>query len=102
MRNLQLDESKRSAARLSLTHYGRAAQMDKAKEECAELITALCHLTCRGEAAMLEVIEEAADVEIMLECIRMLAGDEAMDAAVSKKLQRLDGRMRSEQEEGRR
>lgn len=47
-------------------HYGKENQMKKCVEECAELIQGLCKKDYEN------VVEEMADVEIMIEQIKYL------------------------------
>jgi hypothetical protein len=49
--------------------------LDALQEECAELITAISHLR-RGRVGIIDVIREAADVQIMLDMARVGIDDE--------------------------
>lgn len=50
--------------------FGDSAQIDIAIEECAELIKALCKIKRGGFIS--QVAEEIADVEIMLEQLKLI------------------------------
>lgn len=77
----------------SLEHFGHDHQIDRCLEEMAELASALLHRR-RGEDY--DVITEIADVEIMIQKMRILFGANAVDAAISQKLDRVAGLMRAE------
>jgi phosphoribosyl-ATP pyrophosphohydrolase len=69
----------------AVKHYGIDSQIDKAKEELAELIVALC----KGDTDSIQ--EEMADVEIMLAQLKIMFGDGS--DWVSRKIRRLGERM---------
>lgn len=78
--------------------YGQAAQMDMAVEEMAELTKALCKVKraapgCETTAAVSNVFEEIADVQIMLDQLRIIFGRDAA-AEEEAKLERLTDRLR--------
>ncbi len=70
-------EERRALLDRAITTYGAAAQMDMAVEEMAELTKALCKIKraqagCEVTAAIGNVIEEMADVQIMLDQLRII------------------------------
>ena len=69
--------------------YGDKAQINKAVEELAELIVAIHH---NDRAA---IVEEIADVEIMLELVKYILGisEKEIDGVKTDKLIRLRGRL---------
>lgn len=80
--------------------YGRQAQIDVAMEEMAELTKAI--LKTRRipeddhdaqEHARSNVIEEIADVEIMIDQLKIMYGEPHVDAVRKQKLVRLEARM---------
>lgn len=90
-------EERRALLDRAITAYGAPAQMDMAVEEMAELTKALCkvkRVSCAAEAkAVLEnVVEEMADVQIMLDQLRIIfrRSTEEIEEA---KLERLAGRL---------
>lgn len=91
-------EERRALLDRAITTYGAPAQMDMAVEEMAELTKALCkvkRVSCAAEAkAVLEnVVEEMADVQIMLDQLRIIFGRAAAEEAKLERLKnRLDGR----------
>ena len=90
-------EERRALLDRAITAYGAPAQMDMAVEEMAELTKALCkvkRVSCAAEAkAVLEnVVEEMADVQIMLDQLRIIFGRSAAEAE-EYKLERLKKRL---------
>ncbi len=77
----------------AINKWGDFAQKLMAIEEMAELIQALCK-DFRGKLDLLNVIEETADVKIMMEQLEILFGtSEAVEAAMDTKIDRLRGRL---------
>ncbi len=72
----------------TLNKWGEDAQYDQAVEECAELITALKHFR-RGKVDQQAVIDEIADVTLMLGQLTWMFGTELVEASVQKKLKKL-------------
>lgn len=93
-------EERRALLDRAITAYGAPAQMDMAVEEMAELTKALCkvkRVSCAAEAkAVLEnVVEEMADVQIMLDQLRIIfhrSTEEVEEAKLERLKNRLDGR----------
>jgi len=81
----------------AITTYGAPAQMDMAVEEMAELTKALCkvkRVSCAAEAkaALENAVEEMADVQIMLDQLRIIFGRSTAEAE-EHKLERLKKRL---------
>jgi NTP pyrophosphatase (non-canonical NTP hydrolase) len=72
----------------TITRWGADAQYDQAIEECAELIAALKHFK-RGKISRQEVIDELADVTLMLGQLRWMFGEELVASAINCKLEKL-------------
>ena len=109
-------EARRALLDRAITTYGAPTQMDMAVEEMAELTKALCKIkraqagcevtaaigkvkrvSCAAEAkAVLEnVVEEMADVQIMLDQLRIIfhrSTEEVEEAKLERLKNRLDGR----------
>ena len=86
-------EIKRSEVlKRAIEAYGHKAQYLCAAEECAELIQAICKHVNRG-ASQKDVIEEAADVFIMLSQVVEMSGEQAVQRVVDEKLARLEERL---------
>ncbi len=78
----------------TINKWGEEAQYDQTVEECAELIAALKHFK-RGKASSQTVIDELADVTLMLGQLRWMFGAERIEAAVEKKLEKLNALLES-------
>jgi len=69
--------------------WGEEAQLDVAIEECAELIKAICKRK-RGDAfAEEKILEEAADVAIMIEQLKVMFGINEFNNVYAQKLDRI-------------
>ena len=73
----------------TLEKWGKEAQYDQAVEECAELIAALKHFR-RGKVDQQAVIDELADVTLMLGQLTWMFGSAAVEKSVQKKLEKLN------------
>lgn len=88
-------EERRALLDRAITTYGAPAQMDM-----AELTKALCKIKraqagCEVTAAIGNVIEEMADVQIMLDQLRIIfhrSTEEVEEAKLERLKNRLDGR----------
>ena len=76
--------------------YGPEHQVDMAIEEMAELIKALLKMRRPDKASWADVLEEIADVQIMLDQLRLIYG-QTHNAEIAK-LMRLRERVRDAQE----
>ena len=79
--------------------YGTKAQIMQCIEEMAELIQAINkYFRANTEEEMakayISVIEEISDVQIMLEQMRIVFGDKAVDEQITAKLGRLEKRLK--------
>ena len=72
----------------TLEKWGAEAQYDQAVEECAELIAALKHFR-RGKIDSQAVIDELADVTLMLGQLSWMFGADKVDRAAQDKLLKL-------------
>lgn len=82
----------------AVTHYGKQSQAVIAMEEMAELTKELSKdLRCNGDLGA--ILEEIADVEIMLEQLKIIYGNRAMvDRIRAEKLIRLADRIKDQEE----
>ena len=80
--------------RATLDKWGEDAQYDQAVEECAELIAALKHFR-RGKVERQAVIDELADVTLMLGQLTWMFGTERVEESVQKKLEKLSKLLKS-------
>ena len=63
--------------RRAIAKYGRASRLNLAIEEMSELTKELCKRN-RGESRLDDIAEEMADVEIMLEQLKLLFDNAAL------------------------
>lgn len=95
-----MDERERRDIMLrAIRCYGETAQIDMAVEEMAELTKALCKVKraapgATTTAAIANVIEEIADVQIMLDQLRLIFA-RSTDEVEEDKLRRLLSRLNS-------
>ena len=69
--------------------WGEQAQYDQAAEECAELIAALMHYR-RDKVNARQVIDELADVTLMIGQLTWMFGEQQVAEAITRKRQKLD------------
>ncbi len=74
--------------RAALDKWGEEAQFDQAVEECAELIIALKHFK-RNRANRQQIIDELADVALMVGQLSYMLGDDLVDRAIEAKIDKL-------------
>ena len=88
------DESlvNRDILQVAINRWGHDSQMDQLIEECAELIVAIHHLR-RSKDNLLPVLEELADVEIMLEQMSIIFDRELIEQIKFQKMTRLAQRL---------
>jgi NTP pyrophosphatase (non-canonical NTP hydrolase) len=83
---------------MTLAKWGEEAQFDQAIEECAELIAALKHYK-RGKVGKEEVINELADVRLMVGQLSWMFGEEELSSAIDAKLAKLNGLLKTSSKE---
>lgn len=76
----------------AIEFFGDQAQIRKAIEEMAELTVSLCHSSVRS-GLQAAVIEEIADVQIMLFQLMILFGEKTVESMLTFKLMRLEKRL---------
>ena len=83
--------------RMIADHYGLETQLRQLAEECSELAVEANHSARKGSITV-RLIEEIADVEIMLDQVRYLAGIQESDILETKfyKIERQLKRIRQE------
>lgn len=72
----------------TITRWGEKAQYDQAIEECAELIATLQHFA-RGKVDSTAVVQELADVFLMVGQLAYMFGEERLSVAVDEKVAKL-------------
>lgn len=93
-----MNDKQKSICRRILEHYGADNQHKQAIQECSELITAICH-RMDGRATDDAVIDELADVSIMVEQLANVYGRSRLESRIEDKLRRQLERMK-EAEDG--
>ena len=72
----------------AIIKWGKDRQYDMLQEECGELITVINHLR-RGRCKPEQVLEEMADVAIMLEELKILHGQKKFRKMFKKKCKKM-------------
>ena len=79
--------------RKAFDHFGKGNQITVAIEELSELIKELCKVQ-RGKMNIEHIVEEIADVEIMIEQLRMIFNsDRDIEKVKAQKIERLECRI---------
>ena len=88
-----LKEEKQNVLEKAVNTFGENLQLIKAIEELGELSTALARVFTKEEAPAINLFEEIADVEIMLEQLKIIYKDDAekIERLKEMKLNRLKG-----------
>lgn len=87
-----LNDKEQIIARDAIAYYGERAQEETAIEECAELIQAITH---KHRGRFHNIAEEIADVEIMLEQLKIINHcHEQVKQWHEQKIKRLQERIR--------
>lgn len=76
----------------AIEKWGEMAQINMVFEECGELLTALAQYL-RGRVSNPEVVTEIADVQIMMEQMSVLFGQQEVAIEKERKLERLKERL---------
>ncbi|MCK6261786.1 hypothetical protein KP803_00700 [Vibrio sp. ZSDE26] len=71
-------------------HYGERVQIEKAKNDCVELIQALSRYYNYNRGTIERVAEEVANVTLMADQLRLIVGETLVDDIRLKKLVRLE------------
>lgn len=81
----------------AINHYGEDHQLDIAVEEMSELTKEICKHKRYGDNRE-AIVEELADVEIMMQQIRMIffVSDKEVEDAIRTKTERLKGVLENE------
>ena len=97
-----MTDLQRALCRDIFNYYGSNSQMDVTQDECAELIQAISKVKREGirERTYDNLIEELADVEIMIEQMKFMLRDNLEDV-IKIKLERQRDRIEKEIEERR-
>lgn len=87
-------EQRETITKSAIAKFGEAAQLRQLQEECAELIVAVNHYFRQRQHARVELIEEIADVTIMLmELTPPLNFTDEVTSMIDNKLTKLSSRL---------
>ena len=87
-----MEKDERTVCVMAVEKLGPESQIQKAIEECAELIDALCKF--RGErVGPIDVVTEIADVQIMCEQLSYMFGEKMVADERARKIDRLKKRL---------
>ena len=87
------DDATKRVYEEALKRWGIDAQLNVAIEECAELTAEICRYF-RDRCSLTGIACEVADVEIMIEQLRLIVGETAVNEIKERKLMRLAERLR--------
>lgn len=87
---MEISEEQEIVLYAAITKYGSDKQHDMVIEECSELIQAICKHKRGGEH---NILEECADVFIMLKQIEMIWSAESIQHIVNIKIKRLKDKL---------
>ncbi len=79
---------------IAVEHFGKENQISKAIEEMAELTCELARYQ-NNKGMNINIIEEIADVCIMVEQLKQIFGNDLVDCHIKMKLKRLKSRIES-------
>jgi hypothetical protein len=80
--------------RKALETWGGESQENMAIEECSEFIKAICkYRRNAGHKEVDDIIDEIADVTIMMRQMTIAIGEEAVEIKIKEKVNRLAGRL---------
>ena len=86
-------EDRKKIFKRAMDAWGFEAQAKVLQEECAELITAVFHLDRKRDDAVMEVVQELADVYIMVGQITEYLGPDIVEHVVNCKLGGVEERL---------
>lgn len=81
-------------------HYGYESQIDQMCEECAEFVVARSKVRRNVPGAWDNLIEEVADISIMVDQMKLIIGEDKINSVRAKKLRRQILRIRKEKKNG--
>lgn len=88
-----LEQRLRTLTDRAVGAWGSENQLRMLQEECGECVAAVNRLARARPGAVDQLAEEVADVLIMAAQARYILGTDAVDAALSRKLARLEQRL---------
>lgn len=86
------EEKQVEICKKAIKTFGEKQQLIKAIEECNELGTVLAQTFTKADnVAVGDILTEIADVEIMIQQLRIIFGDNAVEQYKEEKLKKLEG-----------
>ena len=78
----------------NIEHFGTSVELDKAKEECEELIEQI-ELAKEGVASLEDIIDEIADVKVMLAQLEIIfdcsgAVEDRVEYKINRQMERIE------------
>lgn len=78
----------------NIEHFGTSVELDKAKEECGELIEQI-ELAKEGAASLENIIDEIADVKVMLAQLEIIfdcsgAVEDRVEYKINRQMERIE------------
>lgn len=89
MKSYEFDNSDRHVLMGAIELWGEDAQRNQAIEEMAELVVELARIP-RGRTDDFDMVNEIADVRIVLRQLEMMWGEEEVAERVEKKMERFE------------
>jgi len=81
-------------------YYGYESQIDQMQEECGEFIVARSKVRRNIPGAWDNLIEEIADISIMVDQMKLIIGEDKINEVRSEKIRRQILRIREEKNNG--
>lgn len=94
----QIRENIDAICRIVVQHYGIYAQLDKAQEECGELVAAIAHFRSMREGSEEDLCEELADVIIMATQLKCAINYQLVEQKIQEKLKRTKSLIRKDRD----
>lgn len=88
-----LRQRQREILDAAVAKWGNASQFLMLSGECGELIAAINRFVVQGRCTPADVIDEIADVHLLLQQARRMLGEEVVAERINYKLQRLAERL---------
>jgi NTP pyrophosphatase (non-canonical NTP hydrolase) len=97
---------KKESYKRAIALRGNRKQMRMVQEECAELIVAISHFlrhldreeVWNKDESVDSLIEETADVFIMIEQMKLMVGPDAVDKVMEEKMTRFEKKLKKYEE----
>lgn len=88
-----MTDGEKAIMQKAIQHYGETTEIIVCIEELSELTKELTKHLRDNEHSIYGIIEEAADVSIVLDEIKLIFGSAGIESVRAEKLKRLEGRI---------